>query len=56
MHVAMETGARSIWISEQLQEPRREVIVPNVRELPEISHSARKNYEFDAQKLAVRTT
>lgn len=56
MHVAMETGARAIWISEQLQEPRREVIVPNVRELREISHSAHKNYEFDAQKLAVRTT
>jgi transposase len=50
--VAMEAGTHSIWISEQLQELGHEVIVANVRELQAISHSHRKSYQVDAEKLA----
>ena len=50
--VAMEAGTHSIWISEQLQELGREVIVANVRELRAISHSDRKSDQNDAEKLA----
>lgn len=50
--VAMEAGTHSIWISEQLQELGHEVIVANVRELRAISHSDRKSYQVDAEKLA----
>jgi transposase len=50
--VAMEAGTHSIWISEQLQELGREVIVANVRELRAISHSDRKSDQVDAEKLA----
>lgn len=41
--IAMEAGAHSIWISEQLQELGHGVIVANVRELRAISHSDRKS-------------
>src|SRR5271154_4598788 len=50
--VAMETGTHLIWISAQLQEPGREVIVANVRELRAISHSGRKSDQVDAEKQA----
>ncbi len=50
--VAMEAGAHSIWISEQLQELGHDVIVANVRELRAISHSDRKSDQVDAEKLA----
>jgi transposase len=50
--IAMEAGAHSIWISEQLQELGPEVIVANVRELRAISHSDRKSDQVDAEKLA----
>jgi transposase len=49
--VAMEAGTHSIWISEQLQELGREVIVANVRELRAISHSDRKSDQVDAEIL-----
>ncbi len=52
IRVAMETGVHWIWISEQLQELGREVIVANVRELRAISHSDRKSDQIDAEKLA----
>ena len=41
--VAMEMELARSWISEQLQELRHEVIVANVGELREISHSAHKS-------------
>src|ERR1700742_1384723 len=50
--VAMEAGAHSIWISEQLEHLGHEVIVANVRELWAISHSDRKSDDVDAEKLA----
>ena len=50
--IAMEAGAHSIWISEQLQELGHEVLVANVRELRAISHSDRKSDQADAEKLA----
>ncbi len=52
VRIAMEAGAHSIWISEQLRELGHEVIVANVRELRAISHSDRKSDQVDAEKLA----
>lgn len=52
VRIAMEAGTHSIWISEQLQELGREVIVANVRELRAISHSDRRSDHADAEKLA----
>ena len=52
VRIAMEAGAHSISISEQLRELGHEVIVANVRELRAISHSDRKSDQVDAEKLA----
>jgi transposase len=51
VRVAMETGAHSIWISEQLQEYGHEVIVVNVTELHPISRDDSKRDWTDAEKL-----
>jgi transposase len=50
--VAMEAGAHSIWISEQLKEYGHEVIVANVTELHAIGRNDSKSDRTDAEKLA----
>ena len=51
VRVAMEAGAHTICVSEQLQHLGHEVIVANVQELRAISHSDRKSDKVDAEKL-----
>ena len=50
--IALEVGAHSRWISEQLKRYGHEVIVANARQLPLIYASDRKRDPVDAEKLA----
>ena len=50
--MALETGAQTGWISQELEALGQEVIVANARELRAISGSGRKSDRRDAEKLA----
>lgn len=51
--IALEAGAQSAWISRELKQLGREVVVANARELKWITSSDTKNDPGDARKLAL---
>ena len=52
MHIAIETGTHSPWVSRLLEECGHEVLVANARKVRLIYGEGRKNDKLDAEKLA----
>jgi len=52
LHIAMETGTNSPWVSRLLEECGHEVLVANARKLRLIYANKRKTDEVDAENLA----
>src|SRR5215211_7861725 len=52
LHIAMETGTNSPWVSRLLEECGHEVLVANARKLRLIYANKRKTDEIDAENLA----
>jgi len=52
LHIAIEVGTHSPWISRMLEECGHEVLVANARKVRLIYGEGRKNDKIDAEKLA----